>query len=362
MKPKTLLLALTAIVGAADSALAQPRGVLRGKILNGTTGAPGHAERVALVKMESGMDPIATLGQVTGSFLLKNLPISGETQYLLRVTTDGVNYSHPVRFGRSYEAEAEVTVYSATSEWKDLEVSTARFLFRREQDELRVDKLFAVENKTEPKKTYFRPEGTFQFHLPADLKELISVSASSTGGMPVSQFAEPLAGGAGYIARIAFKPGITRIAIAYRVDYTKGSYVFKDKAFYRLPELAALVSPTDMRIEAAGLAPMGADPQNRFAVYAARNVSAGAPIELRLSGGGEHASNRDPGSGGSRSETGGSPPTRDLPDPYLAQKWTIVLLMAAALSYGLLASFVPARANAEPVPRLARKRRTRSAS
>jgi hypothetical protein len=40
---------------------------------------------------------------------------------------------------------------------------------------------------------------------------------------------------------------------------------------------------------------------------------------------------------------------------YRAQKWTIVLLMAAALSYGLLASLAPARANVEPVPKGAKK-------
>jgi hypothetical protein len=268
-----------------------------------------------------------------------------------------VNYNQPVRFGRGYEAEATVTVYSATSEWKDLEISTARFVFRREQDDLRVDKLFVVENKTEPKKTFFRAEGTFRFHLPPDLKELISVSAAGPdSGMPVSQVAQPAADGSGHIARIALKPGSTKIGISYRVDYAKGSYVFKDKAFYPLPDFMALVSPLDIQVEAAGLESMGADPQNRFRVFGAKNVSAGAPIELHLSGGSEETTAAVSGSGASGGERGDSAPRRRaLPDPYRAQKWTIVLLMAAALSYGLLASLVPARANAEPVPKVGKK-------
>jgi hypothetical protein len=356
-KPRTALaLALAGLVTAAPAA-AQPRGgVLRGKIVNGSSGGPGSAERVALIKMESGMEPIGTLGRVSGSFTLENLPIAGETPYLLQVTTDGVNYNQPVSFGRGYEAEATVTVYSATAEWKNLEISTARFLFRREHDELRVDKLFVVENKTEPKKTFFLPQGTFKFYLPSDLKELISVSASSGGGMPVPQFAEPLADGSGHVARIALKPGTTEVAISYLVDYGKGAYAFKDKAYYPLREVMALVSPADIQVAAAGLAPMGADPQNRFVVYGAKDLSAGAPIELELSGGSDHAPELVPGSGGSQAEGGdASHRVRALPDPYGAQKWIIVLLMAAALTYGLLASLLPAPATAAPPAKASKK-------
>jgi hypothetical protein len=354
MKPQaSLTLALAAI---ATAALAQPRGgVLRGKIVNGTTGGPGRAERVALVKMQSGMEPIGALGEVSGSFVLENLSISGETLYLLQVTADGVNYNQPVRFGRGYEAEATVTVYSVTSQWKDIEVSRARFVFRREQHDLRVDKLFVVENKTEPKKTYFRPEGTFNFHLPPDLKELISVSAASPGGVPVPQVAQPLADGSGYIARTALKPGTTQIGISYRVDYAKGTYAFKDRASYPVSDFMALFSPLDIQVEAAGLVPMGADPQNRFITFGARNVSAGTPIELRLSGGGEAASNLVSGSTGSGSQ-GPNRATRTgtLPDPYRSEKWIIVLLMAAALSYGLVASLISTPAG-EPATALDKK-------
>lgn len=351
---KTVVIALA--LGATAIA-AQPRGgVLRGKIINGTTGAPGRAERVALIKMESGMEPIGTLGQVEGSFTLENLPLAGEKPYLLQVTTDGVNYNQPVSFGRGYEAEATVTVYSATKVWKGLSISTARFLFRREHDELRVDKLFVVENKTEPKKTYFLPQGTFKFFLPPDLKELVSVSASSSGGMPVPQFAEPLPDGSGHIARVALKPGTTEISVSYLVEYAKGSYLFKDKAYYPLPEFLALISPADIKVEAAGspgLESMGADPQNRFVVFGGKNLAAGTAIELRLSGGSDHAPELV--SSSRKEERESAPAVGTLPDPYRAQKWIIVLLMAAALAYGLLASLVPAPTTAEPVAKTGKK-------
>jgi len=353
MRLRFLLPVLPVLLTAAI-AHAQPRGgVVRGKITNGTTGAPGKAERVALIRMESGLEPVATKERVSGSFTLEGITLAGEAPYLLQVTSGGVNYNQPISFGRGYEAEATVTVYDATRDWKDVTISTARVLLRRDHDQLRVDKLYVIENRTEPKKTFFSEEGSFKFTLPpeGELKELLNVSASSGSGMPVSQSAVPLSDGSGYVTKTAFKPGTTELAVSYLVDYSKGSYTYRDKAFYPLPEFLALVSPADVKVDAKGLEPLPeADTKGRFAALRAVNLKAGNPIEISLSGGSDHAPEIAPSGDAEDPHAGGTPQITELPDPTRANKWIIALLMGAALTYGLLTALLPAEAPAAAPP------------
>lgn len=334
-----LLWSVVLCSSAVGLAGAQPRGgVLRLTITNGTTGGPGSAERVALIQMASGMEALATRENVSGTVVLEGIEVEGQRPYLLQVTSGGVNYNEPVNFGRGYEAQAEVTVYDVARTWNDLEVTTARFLFRREHEKLRVDKLFVITNRTEPKKTFYDAEGTFRFHLPSELVELHTVSASFESGMPVQQAASPLADGTTYVTRTAFKPGTTDIAISYDVDYAEETHEFSEQAYYPLQEVMALVAPADIEVEAEGWNNLGPEPEGRFVVYQKADVAAGTPLALMLSGGSEHAadlvSSADEGGGGSGGGEGRQVVT--LPDPTIPQKWIVVLLMGAALTWGLL--------------------------
>jgi hypothetical protein len=341
----TVLALVLPVVLLARGVTAQPRGgVVRGTIENGTTGGPGQAEKVTLIHLSSGMEPIRTEESVSGSFTLEGFEVSGETPYLLQVTSGGVHYNQPINFGRGYEANVAVTVFDVTSDWKDVTVSTARYLVRREHDRLRIDKLFVIDNKTEPKKTLYDPDGTFRFVIPPDVAELRSVSASSESGMPVPQSASPLPDGSGYVTRTAFKPGTTDFSVSYDVEYKPEGYRFEDQAFYPLPELLVLVAPADIELDADGWEALGPEPDGRFNVLRRTNVSAGTPLEIFLSGGSEHAEDLIPSSSseGESAATGGQSQITVLPDPTSAQKWIVVTLMAAALAYGLLASLIAA--------------------
>lgn len=356
----TSLIGLTSLSGVAAMALgftvywgapsflsAQPRGgILRGTIINGTTGGPGSGEKVTLFQLSSGMEPIKTAENVSGTFVLENIEIAGEAPYLLQITYQGVNYNQPVSFGRGYEAEASFTVYDATDNWEDVKITTARYLLRREHERLRVDKLFVVENRTSPPKTLFDPEGTFRFFIPPDVVELRSVSATSSSGMPVPQPASPDPDGRGFFTRTAFKPGVTDFTVSYDVPYsdTEG-YAFRDTAFFPLAEAMILVAPIDIELEAEGWENRGPDPDGRFVVLYRSNVAAGTPLEVDLLGGSELAADLIPssskgGEGGGETLSSGARITV-LPDSTSAQKWILVTLMAAALAYGLLAALVP---------------------
>ena len=344
----TVLLLLLPTALLIPDASAQPRGgILRGTIENGTTGEPGRAEKLTLFRLSSGMEPIHTEESVSGSFTIEGIEVAGETPYLLQLTSGGVNYNQQISFGRGYEAEASFTVYDATSDWQDVTIGTARYLVRREHELLRIDKLFVIDNQTEPKKTLHDPDGTFRFMIPSDVAELRAVSASSGGSMPVPQSASPLPDGSGYVTRTAFKPGTTDFTVSYDVEYTPGGYQLQDTAFYPLSELLVLVAPADIELDAEGWENMGPEPDGRFNVLRRTDVAAGTPFEIRLSGGSEHAEELVPSSsGGGGVEAGGQasgqPQITVIPDPTSSQKWIVVTLMAAALAYGLLASLISA--------------------
>ncbi len=351
LRTAAMVLVSTVYWGAPSLLSAQPRGgVLRATIVNGTTGEPGSGEKVTLFKLSSGMEPIKTAEGVSGKFVLENIEIAGEAPYLLQVTSGGVNYNQRVSFGRGYEAKASFIVYDTTDEWEDVTITTARYLLRRDDQRLRVDKLFVVENTTSPPRTLFDPEGTFRFTLPADVVELRSVSATSSSGMPVPQPASPALDGPGFFTRTAFKPGSTDFTVSYDVEYsdTEG-HEFRDTAFFPLAEAMILVAPADIELVAEGWENKGPDPDGRFVVLYRENVAAGTPLEVDLSGGSKHAANLIPSSseGGGEQQPAGARITV-LPDSTSAQKWIIVTLMAAALVYGLLAALVPIPSSEHP--------------
>lgn len=350
---RTTAIALGCLL-AATLLSAQPRGgVLRVNLINGTQGGEGSAEKVTLLRLGAEMIPVKEMGAVSGRFEVTGFEVEGERPMLLQVTASGVNYNQPVNFFRGYEADVDVTVYDAFDEWDDtvLEITTSRFLYRREGDKLLVDKVFVVENRTTPPRTFHDPNGTFRFNLPKEgLLELHSVSASSALGVPVPQQASPLPGGDGYVTKTAFKPGETQIAVSYEVSYPDSRYEVVGTAFHRLAELLVFVAPPDVEITAEGWEDLGVEPEGRFAAIRMRDVAPGTPLQFSLSGGSATAPELVPRS--SSNQTGSTPAqaspgaaaqgtiTRP-PDTTLASKWVLIVMMAAALAYGLLVTLYP---------------------
>ena len=317
-------------------------------LTNGTTGASGAAEKVTLLRLGSEMIPVKELGAVTGSFEITDVEVQGERPMLLQVTSGGVNYNQPVNFGRGYEAVSEVTVYDAFDQWDDqaIVVTTSRFLYRREGDSLFVDKVFVVENRSSPPRTYHDPDGTFRFNLPTeDLIEMGAITASSALGVPVPQSASPLSDGSGFVTKTAFKPGETQFAISYEVRYEGGNFTADGQAFFPLADLLVFVAPPDIEIDAPGWELLGIEPEGRFSAMRLFDVSPGDPMRFTLSGGSVTApplTSSSSGAGGSASQQPGARGTiTRIPDTTRASKWVIVVFMAAALGFGLLKTLWP---------------------
>jgi hypothetical protein len=336
--PLLVVLGLTAAVPASS----QPRGgILRVRLVNGTTGGAGSAEKVTLFRLRNEMVPAKELGAVEGSFEMTDIEVEGERPMLLQVTSQGVNYNEPVSFGRGYEAEVAITVFDVVREWnpRDLEVTTARVLFRREGDRLLVDEVHVVENRTSPKRTYHDPDRGFRFYLPSSLRELRSVSARGESGMPVPQQAAPLPDGSGYVTRTAFKPGETEMVISYEVGYGADGYRMDSRVFYALPEYYVFVAPTDVNIEAEGWEHLGPEPEGRFVALRRRNVTPETPLQMKLSGGSETSGSEEGRGQSAASEANAQ--VSIIPDRTQYSKAVVVVLMAAALAFGLLRTLYP---------------------
>jgi len=344
MKRRALLVALGLAVSVP--AFPQPRGgILEVRLLNGTTGGAGSAEKVTLFRLRNEMIPAKEVGAVEGNFRITDIEVEGERPMLLQVTYQGVNYNEPVRFGRGYEAEVEVTVYDVVREWndRDLGVTTARVLFRREAERLLVDEVYVIENRTSPKKTYHDAERGFRFYLPTSkLRELRSVSARGESGMPVPQQAAPLPDGNGYVTRTAFKPGETEMVISYVVGYGEEGYRMESRVFYPLPEYYVFVAPTDVSVEAEGWEHLGPEPEGRFLAFRKRDITPETALQMGLSGG-SASSAASAGEEGSReaSARDANLQVEIIPDRTRYSKAVVVLFMAAALAFGLLKTLYP---------------------
>jgi len=342
MKRATCVLALMC---CASSILAQPRGgILRVRLINGSTGEAGTADSVTLLRLGGEMIPVKELGAVSGSFEITDIEVEGERPMLLQVNVSGVNYNQPVQFGRGYEAEAEVTVYDTFGRWDEqaLSVTTSRFLYRREGESLLVDKVYVIDNRSSPPATYHDPEGTFRFNLPSDnLIEMGAITASSALGVPVPQPASPLPDGSGYVTKTAFKPGETQIAISYELRYDEAGHEVAGQAFLPLSELLVFVAPPDIETDAPGWEDLGVEPQGRFSALRMRDLDPGSPIRFKLSGGSRQSPPLVSSEGGEAASGSRGTVTR-IPDTTRSSKWALVILMGAALGYGLLSTLWPA--------------------
>lgn len=308
-------------------------GSLEATLVNGTTGGPGEAEKVTLFKLAAGMESIAGSSQVQGSFVLENIELEGEGSYLLQVTSAGVNYNQAVNFGSGNEVETSLRVYDVTQDRSCLEVKSARYLLRRQNGLLRVEKLYVVENLCEPRKTFYDSEGTFRFHIPREVAHGTSVLVSAPGDAPVTVAASPLPDGSGYVTHTPFKPGKTDVIIAYDVVDPSGNYQLQEQAYYALSQILVLITPSDVELKADGWENLSPEGRSRFIVLRQSNVEAGSPIDVTLVGGAEPAVEPVASAPNGPSLHG---TVTQLPDPSRPQMWIIVLLMGAVLAYGLV--------------------------
>ena len=338
------------------AAAAQPVQVT---IVNGTTQGPASADLVTLYRLGQGMEPVDQIenpdAQVTLEAPDEAAAAGGIRPFLLQATYRGVNYNAPVRLTPGETTEAAIVVYDPFDAWNEPEIglSTWRALYRRmpgERDALRVDHIFVVDNRTEPPRTFIPRRRDPALPAAAGGPAARTPTVSSTGetGMPVPQSSFAVGDEGDYAIRTAFKPGETEIVLSYAVAYEGERYEARLIAPRASPEVLLLASPLDIDLELPPGAPpgwevLGPDQEARLTAARKFSVAAGEAVGMIFSGGTPSPAATTPGGrqlpglvAQSEEERSAVGTVGRLPDPTIASKWALALLMAAALGFGLL--------------------------
>ena len=265
-----------------------PAAVLRGQIMNRTTGQPGSAESVRLLDMANQLDQIGTVLDAQGSYEFTDVP-PREAPYLIQTQSGGVLYSQPVRLSGD-ETTADIDVYDSVTSLDAVTYSMHHLIIERHEAVLNVMEFLEVENASNPPVAIWRDNGPLTVELPAQAQEPFEVSISTPAGTPLHQELLETDQEHVYTVPYALKPGTTRVVIRYQLPYTDASFDFNARVFLPVTRRSLLVSPGDVAVSGEGLSVSEeASPIPGYGVYIGSELASGDAIAFSLKGGSEHA-------------------------------------------------------------------------
>jgi len=257
-------------------------GDLRVNILNGTRNVPGSADQVALVDLAAGMAEIASASNVMKATTFSGVESNGLSQYLVRATLDGVNYSAMFVPTPGVTAwETSLTVYESSETVHDVMASVPFFVIYGFEDKLYIQKRTVLDNVSAPPITFFKAPGLTKIHIPKDITELEYLTFKS-GSMPINT--APIDRDNGQVIPNPIKPGVSEIDAAYYLPYDPSGTTVGELVGYDIDHFHVYTMPIDLKIAAPGLAREGTDNENGLAIYALEKVKAGTMLEFQVSG------------------------------------------------------------------------------
>jgi hypothetical protein len=314
---------------------------LTGTVTNGTNDKPAASVQVTLLQLAGGMHEAgSTKTDARGNFSLK-LPDGGP--HLVRANYQGAPY---FRMAPPGTTSVEVQVYDAAQKVEGMSYTVDVLKLQTEGDQLRITRLFAVNNESKPPRTQVG-ESNFQFLVPEGAV-LDTSMAKSPGGQPVS-VTVTLRGKNAYSFAFPLRPGETQMQVAYHLPYP-GSTTIDPKSVYPLQHLVVML-PKSMQFEAQTPAVFqtmqnGPGVSNAI-VQVAQQTQPGQSLAFNVSGTGtlpEESQGGGPG-GGEAQTSGGTMPGRpggglgapiDAPDPLHNFRWWLLggfAVILAGLAY-----------------------------
>jgi len=146
-----------------------------GRLENGTSGGPGTAQIVQLIRLDQGMSPVGSAANVTGDFSISYDGDLAENRFLLQVIKDGVTYTQPI----SNPGPHEVEVFDNASEVA-LGSRMGSLAFFAHSDTMDIAAFIHLDNNSKPRVTYNNPAGTFSFSPPRDYSGIEASTKSSS--------------------------------------------------------------------------------------------------------------------------------------------------------------------------------------
>ncbi|HEX5132172.1 MAG TPA: hypothetical protein VFX92_06780 [Candidatus Krumholzibacteria bacterium] len=334
------LLAILVVCGAvAVSATGASAFTVRGKVVNGTTGAPVDV-KIYAVSPASGMDEEQQVQTQGGAFEFTDLSDQAPL-YLLRVTYKGVEYNDPVQV-TGQDQTVTVTVYETTSSWDGVHITMPHLAAVREHDHLMIEQLFEISNDTEPKRSIGGKDGFFRIYLPAEVDTIASCFVTALN-VPVDRDPQPTGVPNEYYIDYPIRPGVTRIGIAYKVPYPD-EFTLAQKMFYDISHISVFAVDPAMKVTSSTHELAEQEAVHGMSAWSVHGITAGSTLSLRFEGGQEHA----PAMAGMDGEDGGGDTGQVHAAPSQSQTFSIYLMITLGLVLLTLAAVV-ARDNNDPL-------------
>jgi hypothetical protein len=269
---------------------------ITGRVLNGTTHQPVANQLVQLLVPRGGMQQVAAATtDASGRFSLDAQGSAGAPIAMVQAVYQDVNYRTRVNPGEP----AELSVYETTHTAPALRIPSARILVQAEGQRVRVQELFAVENPSQPPRTYLNSDGTFRFHL-GQGAENPQAAIIGEMNMPIPQGILDGKSPGELAINYSLHPGITAILVAYEADYSSGQFTLQDQVNYPIAQAELHVAPSSLSVDSSLFKSAGVDSANDAQKFAAEGVASGTVLEARL--GGEAAPSTEAAGGGSEGD------------------------------------------------------------
>lgn len=285
--PRLLAAAAVLVVMLAvvwQPAGAQDQGVIRGAVVNDTSGAAVPADLVVALVGRRGPDALPTLTTAVnsdGTFVFTNLPSTADAAYFARVDYQGVSYATDgIRFDGRADVETTLTIYESTGQNPGISLqSVSRLLRHQTADAIAI--LDVVEVLVPGDRTFVPTASTT---APPPLR--FAVPDGAFGLQPVSGFSadDLVIGGPGFAVLTPLRPGVASIAYAYRLRLIDGSATF-DWLIGLPAGIVRLLSEQDvLATNPQGLAPQEATAFFGVAVnrWEARDVAARTTFAIEV--------------------------------------------------------------------------------
>ena len=271
---------------ALPAARAQGRGVVEGKLVNGTDPSIIAAGvDLDVIGLGGGMSILKSIASDSGGrFRVEGLPTDSPT--LIRANYHSANYNAPVNFDSSGKAYVEIRIFETTTSFKGIEVDTVRMAFQLTGERLRALESYSFRNETAPPRTFMSSDGNFRFSKAPGILELPQLSATGPGAtMPLMQNPLETPDGQSYYSLYPLRPGVTSFEVEQSLPYNNRSYVYRKKFYQDVGSFQIGVIPQDMALSGEGLSKGQVDSQQNFAIYSGGPVKAGTEVTWTFSGG-----------------------------------------------------------------------------
>ncbi len=251
-----------------------------GKVTNGTTGKLVTNQTVQLMVPRNGMQEVATAKTDTlGRFSLAAPDESSAPFFLVQTVFQDVNYRVRITGGEP----ADLVVYDTTREAPPLRIKSARIMVHAEGTKAHVQELFAVENLSQPPRTFANPDGTFFFRLGEGAGDPTAAVVGQMN-MPIPQAVQDGKSPREFLINHDLPPGVTVIMLGYDTDYSAERITLSDSVNYPIEQVELRILPPNLEVDSSVFKPAGADSSTGEKTLLAENLPKGSALTATVRG------------------------------------------------------------------------------